>query len=655
MSTAGKLLVVTVALLGLCTGCCSLGQTRPPAAPPTKRAVRDASIARAQIPAQDRWNLSPLFADDAAFDLGLAEAGRQRRELEGCHGTLATPARLRACLDLYFASRLLTNRLTMYASLEQATDQESSAVQARVDRSQAAMQALMTLASLQRKEILGLDDAALAQAYQAEPRLADVRPYIDQMRRRRAHVLGDEAERVLSLAGDNQWAEIDLNELPSDHERAFQAFLSQMPLPTITDESGRSVQLTLSNYSTYRGSSDRGVRQRTVAALFSTLRQFDQTFAALLSGQARQTVFLARARGYDTALEAYLDRDEVAPSIYRNLVSTIERNLAPLHRYMRLRREQMHLDQLHIYDLSTPIVPTVEREIPFEAASQTVLSALAPLGDEYQAALRTGLRADSGWIDRYPHQGKDSGAFASSIYGTHPFVLLNYFGELDDALTLAHEMGHAMHAQFTMEHQPYVSFNAVSMISETTSTFNEVLVLRHLISQATSDDERLYLLGQLVESIRTTIYRQSLFASFELAVHTAVEQGTPTTAEFLDRLYASLLRKYYGDALTLDPNDGMEWAYVPHFYYKFYVYSYAVGLCSGIALGDRVLAGGPAERDAYLGLLSAGGSRPPLEILRAAGVDPSEPAVIEAAARLLDESLSQMEAILARRPAAPSR
>lgn len=653
-------LLPTLAAVSFATTCCPAAHPPPATAPrvtgataPSARAPETAGIdetrARADVPAEYRWDPSPLFADDAAFAEGLAEAARKRAELGQCSGAAAAPARLRACLEKYFATRLLTNRLTLYASMERATDVESSAVQARVDASQGAMKELMGIAAVFRRELLALDDAAMARAYRTEPRLTEYRPYIDAMRRRRAHVFGADAERVLSQLGDNQWAEIDLNELPSDHERTFQALMAQLPLPTITDEDGRPVELTLANYGKYRASPDRRVRRDTVEGLFGTLRRLDQTFAAVFSGQARFSVSLARSRGYDTALEAYLDRDEVSPAIYRNLVSAVEANLEPLHRYMRFRREQAHVEELHIYDLYTPIVPDVAREWSYEEASRVVKESLAPLGEEYGRVLTEGLRPGSGWIDLYPHTNKDSGAFSASVYGAHPFVFMSYFGELDDLMTLAHEFGHAAHSHYTMQHQPYVMPNYVPVIAETASTFNEVLVLRHLIAQAGSDDERLFLLGKLVESIRTTVYRQTLFASFEFAVHTAVERGEPTTAEALDRIYADLLRRYYGDALTLGPNDGMEWAYIPHFYYKYYVYAYAMGLCSGIALGDRVLAGGAAERDAYLAMLSAGGSRPPLDLLRAAGVDASDPAVVAAAARLLDQSLAQMEEILARR------
>jgi oligoendopeptidase F len=618
-------------------------------APSGTPTIPDANMERSQIPDQYRWDISPLFADTDAFEQGLTQAAEQRRELEGCRGTLSDPARLESCLELYFRNRLLTNKLTLYAQLEQATDLESPEIQVRADRSQAAMQELMAFAASIRGELLAYDDATLQRAYEASEGLASYRPYFERLRSRRDHVLGQEGERVLALAGDNQWAEIDLNEIPSDFERVFSALVTQIPLPEITDASGQPVQLTLSNYGRYRADEDPRVRRDTVEGFFAALRAFDQSFAATLAGQARYTVFLSRARGYDSALDAYLLRDEVDPSIYRDLVSTIEDNVEPLHRYMRLRREQMGVNELHIYDLYVPLVPSVDQEIPYDQATAIIQEALAPLGDEYLTVLRRGLDPAEGWIDVYPHSDKRSGAFSASVYGTHPFVFMNYFNSLNDMSTLAHEYGHALHSHYSMENQPYVTFNYVPLIAETASTFNEVLVIRHMIERAENDDQRLYLLNQLVEMIRGTIYRQALFASFELALHEAAEQGTPITADFLDQTYSNLLRRYYGDALTLGENDGMEWAYVPHFYYKFYVYTYTGGLCSGIALGERVLGGGEAERDAYLGMLAAGSSRPPLELLRSAGADPSDPAVVQAAARLMDESLSQMEEILARR------
>lgn len=645
----GSLVLVVVLAIGAIAGCRSAGGASPAGGAGT---VPDANMARADTPAEYHWDLTPLFADDAAFEAGLAEAARHREELARCRGdqmSLAAPERLETCLEQYFEARLLTNRLTLYAHLQQVTDTASSELQARVDRSQAAMSALMAIAAAMRGELLALDQAALDQALAERPALGAHRAYIERMRARRDHVLGPEAERVLALAGDNQWAEIDLNEIPSDHERAFIAMMSELPLPAIADTEGQPVQLTLSNYGVLRASPDQRVRREAVEGLFGALREFEGTFAALLGGQARFTVFLSRARNYDSSLDAYLIRDEVDPDIYRNLVRAVEANVAPLHRYVELRRRRLGLDDLHVYDLYTPLVPSVDRRVPYDEAVRTIQAALAPLGEGYLEVLRQGMDPRQGWIDLYPHRARESGAFSASVYGVHPYVFMNYFETVDDLSTLAHEYGHALHSHLAMTTQPYDTFNYVPLVAETASTFNEVLVLRSLIEQASSDDERIALLGELVEMIRTTIYRQALFAAFELALHEAVERGEPITPAFLDETYRGLLARFYGDGLTLGENDGMEWAYVPHFYYKYYMYSYAMGLCAGIALGDRVLRGGAAERDAYLAMLSAGSSRPPVELLRAAGVDPTDPATVEAAARLMDESITQMEALLAAR------
>jgi oligoendopeptidase F len=614
----------------------------------------DAELERAQVPDEYKWDLTPLFADDAAFEAGLVEATAQRAELAGCRGTLGAAEPLERCLELYFRVRLLTNKLTLYSNLRLETDTEAPEAQARSDRAQAAMQELMALASGFRGEFLAWDEAALGAACEARPGLQPYSPYLDRIRARRDHVLGEQAERVLSLAGDNQWAEIDLNEIPSDHEKVFESLQAEVPLPTIVDEAGAEAQLTLSNYGRYRSSPERRVRAAAVEGLFGALRAFDGAFAAALAGQIRFNVFLARARGYERAIDAYLLRDQVEPSIYEGLVRAVEANVGPVQRYLEFRRRQMGLDELHIYDLYTPLVPTVERVIPYEQAAAEIVEAVRPLGEEYLAVLSEGLDPDHGWVDVYPHAGKRSGAFCAYVYGEHPWVLVNYFEQLDDLLTLAHEFGHALHSHLSMAHQPYVTSNYMPLVAETASTFNETLVLRHRIDNAADDDERLYLLGELVEKIRTTIYRQALFAAFELEVHTAVEAGTPVTAELLEQTYLGLLRRFYGSALTLGENDGMEWAYIPHFYWKYYVYSYAGGLAAGIALSERVLQGGEAERDAYLELLKSGSSKPPLELFRAAGVDPSDPAVVGAAAKLLDDSLTRMEEILARRGAGGS-
>ncbi|HEY3452718.1 MAG TPA: oligoendopeptidase F [Myxococcales bacterium] len=631
------------------------------AAPPATKAsatpayVPDANLERSKVPDGYKWKLAPLFADDAAFEAALVAAPAARAKVAAFKGKLADPKALRECLDLYFATRRDVNRLTLYSNLRFDSDQKNEKLQAMSDRALAAMNEFMGATTFIRQEVLKLDDAAMTAALAKEPKLAsDYKVYLTDIRRRRAHVLGEEAERVLALAKDNLWAEIDLNEIPSDHEKVFNAVLSDIPLPKITDEAGKEVQLTLANYPKYRASKDRKVRQEAVEKLFGTLKQYQHAFAGTLSGQVNLNVFSARARGYDSALAAYLDKDDISPAVYKNLVDTVRKNVAPLHRYVALRKKLLGLPDLHIYDLYTPMVASVKEEIPYSKAMELIPAALAPLGPDYVKALKAGLDPASGWIDVYPNKDKDSGAFSSSVYGIHPFVKMNYMDDLDGLSTLAHEYGHALHSHLSYGVQPIATANYSMFVAEIASTFNEKLLNDHMVKAAKSKEERLYLLNKSVESIRTTIYRQTLFAEFELALHTAAEKGEPLTAEFMNKTYADLLKAYYGPDLTLGANDDIEWAYIPHFYYKYYVFVYATGLCSGLALAEKVGKGDAKARDAYLGMLKGGSSKPPLELLKGAGADLTRPDVIEAAAKLLDSTVAEMEKLAAPAAAAPA-
>jgi oligoendopeptidase F len=668
--TAG---VVGVSLALLSAGACA-GSSRPPepawghaarsiqdlplvtltaSSQPVARAAggQDAALQRSQIPDGFKWKLDALFASDEAFAQGLNASSAARLKLGEFKEKLGQPRALAECLELYFSTRLLTNKLTLYANLRFDSDQSDTQLQQMNDRALDAMNALIGTASFVRQQLLSLSEASLNKAIQAEPRLAAYRPYMDEVRRRRSRVLGTEAERVLSLAGDNLWAEIDLNEIPSDFEKAFGALSTDMPLPKVHDEAGQQIQLTLSNYGKIRTSLDRKVRQEAVESLLATLRRYEHVSAADLAGQMRLDVFFARARGYATARDAYLDKENVDPAVYDNLIRAVRANLGPLHRYVQLRKTLMGLPDLHVYDLYPPMIRQLPMRFSYEDAARILPQALAPLGDEYLSALRQGLDPHSGWIDLLAHKGKKSGAFSSSVHGVHPFIKLNYFEQLTDLSTLAHEFGHALHSHLAMTHQPYVTSNYAMFIAEIASTFNEKMLNDYLVEHAANDDERLYALNSLVDRIRTTLYRQTQFAEFELAAHTAAEKGTPVTAELLNGLYGQLLRDYYGPGLTLGANDEVEWAYVPHFYYKYYLYSYATGISSGIALAQRVKTGGEPARDAYLGMLKAGCSKPPLELLRAAGVDLARPQAIEEAAKLMDQTLAQMERIVAKRNA----
>jgi oligoendopeptidase F len=486
----------------------------------------------------------------------------------------------------------------------------------------------------------------MAQAYASVPGFVAYRPAIEALRRRRDRVLGPEAERVLALTGDNLWAAIDLNELPSAVERAFQALVSELPLPAIVAAAGDEVALTFANYGRFRASENRDVRRRAVDAMFGTLRGFENTFAATLGGQAQLDVAFARARGYDTALEAYLDKDDLDPAVYRNLVDTVRDHVPALHRYVDLRRRVIGLDEVHIYDLYVPLVEAQAREMTYPVGAETILKALQPLGDGYIVPATRLIDPSNGAVDVYPSKRKESGAFSSSVYGVHPFIKMNFQDSYDDVSTLAHELGHAMHTHLTNANQPYLSSRYTMVLAEVASTCNEMLLSRYMLDNARSGEEKAWLLSELAEGIRQTIYRQTLFAEFELRLHELVETGEPVTADALNAIYADLIRFYYGPDLTIGPDDALEWAYIPHFYYKYYVYSYATGMASAIDIAQRVAAGESGAADAYIEMLSSGNSKPPIELLKGAGVDLTGPAPIASALEYFDRVVSELEELL---------
>ena len=606
----------------------------------------DANAERASIPEVFRWDLTALFPSDDAWSDAFSAAGESLSGLARHHGGLNDPVILADYMATYFRLEVEANRLSLYASLQRDGNTTNQEFIARHQSALELTNRLMDEGSVLREAVLGYDAEELAEAYREATELATFRPWIEGLRRRADRVLDPEAERVLSLAGDNLWAAIDLNELPSPLETTFGALVSEMPLPMIVDQSGAEVQLTFANYGRMRGSADRRVRRDTVAGMFATLRGFENTFAATLGGQIEFNVFLARSRKYDTALEAYLDKDDLDPAVYHNLIRTVRAHAPALHRYIELRKKAMGLDEVHLYDLYVPLVAGVEREIDYAEGGGLIIDSLAPLGSDYGRRLAKVVDPRNGMIDVYPARTKDSGAFSASVYGVRPYIKMNFQNRYDDVSTLAHELGHALHSELSMESQPYLTSRYVPFLAEIASTCNEVLLSKHMVALAGSEAERAWYLSELLETIRTTLYRQTLFAEFELRAHQLAERGEPITAERLNAIYEQLIRDYYGPGYTIDVNDPLEWAYIPHFYYKYYVFTYATGLASGIALAEKVASGDPAARDAYLEMLRGGNSRPPLELLRSAGVDLTKPDAITAALELFERTVVELEGLL---------
>jgi len=406
----------------------------------------DANHTRDQVPDAYKWNLGPLFESEAAWEKARSSLSEEIGKLAGFRGKLGDPRALRECLALYFSLHDRTTHVQQYAALALDSELTNEGRQARHQQALALMEELTAAAGFLRVEALALDDATMAKAYAAPVGPAEYRGYLDGLRRRRSRVLEPDGERVLQLAGDNLWAEIDLNELPSSLEDAFNALLTDIAWPVVHDESGKEVQLTLSNYPRFRASPDREVRAEAVKAYFATLRRFEHAFATTLSGQFELDVVFARARHYDTALEAYLDKDNLNTTIHDNLIRAVNANLAPLHRYIELRKKVLGYADLHLYDLYVPMTQVAEVDVPFAEALRIVPEALKPLGADYGKVLAEGLNPENGWLDLYPSNDKESGAFSASVYGRHHYVKMNYQNIQEDMYNLDHEYGHALHS-----------------------------------------------------------------------------------------------------------------------------------------------------------------------------------------------------------------
>lgn len=609
----------------------------------------DSNAPRSAVPDNFKWDTSAVFKSDAAFEAGFKDVSRRLDEIQKFKGKITNAGEFAACLKEFFAVRRAFDPVWLYSNLKKDQDEEVKSYEKMNQSVLNFTKDSSAKTSFIKQAILKMKEDEM-EKFLKNPEMSPYRGYISDIARRRVHYLGEEAENVLSLAADNLFSEIDLNEVPSDIEQAFKATMRDLQLPKIKDENGKEVQLTLSNYPKYRSSKDRRVRAEAVEAFFGALKKYNNILAATLAGQMKLDVFMAKARKYDHAMDAYLDRENVDPAVVDNLIKTVNANVGVLHRYVALRKKLLGLPDVHIYDLYTPIVPAVSMEVPYEKAAEDIAVALKPLGDEYISVASKAMKSGSGWIDAYPNKGKKSGAYSVGYWGYHPYILLNYMDEVDDASTLAHELGHTMHSYLNNEANSYQDFGSSTTLAEIASTFNEKLFSDHLLGKyRDNDDMRLYLLGERVETIRTTIIRQTLFAEFEKRIHDYAEAGTPLTADLMNKTYGDLIKKYFGPGFTVGKNDDIEWAYIPHFYYKFYVYAYATGLSSAIDLAGKVGGGDTKARDRYLAMLKEPRFTPPLTALKKAGVDLTKPDAIQAAMDLMNRSITEMEKIAAKK------
>ncbi len=583
---------------------------------------------------EEIWAIEDLYASDELWERDLQALHLMIAKLPDYQGKLSSSAApLYEYLRLDEELSVLLDRLANYAQRRGDEDTRVPRYQAMCDRLTMAWVEASSASSFVVPELLSIPDETLEAFYRDEPRLTLYRRYFDDIRRRRAHILSPAEEKLLSGAGEMAQGPDNIYSLFSDADLRFR---------DATDSGGEAHPVTQSSYIQLMEDPDRTLRRSAFTAYYEPLEQFQNTLAAMLSAQVKQQQFFSKARNYASPLEASLDGNNVPVEVYHSLIGTVGRHLDQLHRYVDLRRKLLGLDELHMYDIYAPLVPDAPRKIPFEEAKETVFEALAPLGEDYRAILREGY--EGRWIDVYPNPGKRSGAYSAGAK-VHPYVLLNYTGTLDSQFTLAHEMGHAIHSYLSNKHQPVIYSDYAIFVAEVASTCNEALLMEHLLGRTSDKKERAYLINHFLEQFKGTLYRQTMFAEFELLMGKKNAAGEALTAELLCREYRALNERYFGPGLVLDRQIELEWARIPHFYYNYYVFQYATGYAAAIALSRRILReGAPAVRD-YLDFLSGGCSKDPIDLLKGAGVDMTTAAPVEQALRLFDELLGEMEAL----------
>ena len=591
--------------------------------------------ARADVPEKDKWAIQDLFATDDDWRAALAKAKEFIPRITAFRGRLAeSGAALLSFFRLDDEISLAFDALVHYAQRRSDEDTRVAAYQEMVSQVTRFAVEIQSAAAFETPELLAISDEDMNRLYAEAPELELYRLNIDRIRRRREHVLSDKEEAILAAAGEMAASPDDIYSMLNDADLKF---------PDAVDKDGNKHPVTHGTFIPLMQSYDRVLRKSAFDSLYSVYGQFRNTSAATLSAQLKQLLFFANVRKYPSTLDAALDGNEVPTEIYRNLIDAVHRSFAPMYRYVALRKKLLGVDELHMYDLYVPVVDGVEMKFTFEEAKEIALKALAPLGEDYLNLLREGFA--NGWIDVYENEGKRSGAYSAGAR-VHPYVLLNFKGTLDDVFTLVHEMGHSIHSYLSNKTQPTAYQDYVIFVAEVASTCNEALLMEYLLSVTTDKKERAYLINHFLKQFRGTLYRQTMFAEFELAANEMTQRGEGTTAEALCAMYKKLNEQYFGPEMNVDEEISLEWARIPHFYYDYYVYQYATGYAAAIALSRRILREGEAAVKDYLGFLSGGCSADPITLLRGAGVDMASPKPVEDATKLFDEMISEMEKIL---------
>lgn len=588
---------------------------------------------RSEVDVELTWKLEDIFASESEWEKALSEAMSLADEIAGFTGKVGESAdTLYKVLETYEKCCLKIHLVYGYAFKMRDVDTTSTYAQTLYSKVMSADVEISEKIAFMEPEIIAVDEETMNKFYTEKPELNKYKIYITEVRRGKEHSLSPELEKL--LAGANELADLP-------YEVFATLGNADLKFPEITNEKGEKVQITNGRFVPLEESKDRSVRKEVFEKFYETFGNFKNTSASLYAGQVKQLMFYARARKYSSTLEAAVDGNNVSPEVYKNLVEAVNDNLDKMHRYVRLRKKLLELDELHMYDIYVPIVKDYDAKYTIEEAKELVLKAVEPLGTNYVNLIKKAFAER--WIDVVENEGKRNGAYSSGVYGVHPFVLLNFNGTLDNVFTLAHEMGHAMHSYFSNEAQNFLDSRYRIFVAEVASTTNEVLLMEYMLKNAKDNKERAYLLNHYMDSFKGTVFRQTMFAEFEKTSNEMAESGEPLTHENLTELYLNLNKKYYGEAMISDDLIGYEWMRIPHFYYNFYVYQYATGFSAAVAIANRVLKEGETAVSDYMKFLSSGCTKDPVSLLRIAGVDMATKEPINSALQVFERVIEEME------------
>lgn len=589
---------------------------------------------RVEIPAKDKWKLEDMFASEAQWEEECGKVRKLSDELTAFAGKLSESAD--ALLSywkkhdemLYYMSRVYC-----YANQRYDEDTAVSKNQANLTKAESVWVAASSAESFAAPEILAIAEETLDAFYCEKPGLAQYKRAMDEIRRSKDHILSAAEERIMAEAGEVSTAPANIFSMFNNADIKF---------PSLTDVEGNRIQITHGNFISLMNDKDRSLRKQAFRGVYDTYAKFGNTVAAMFLGNLKQESFQARMRGYSSVRAMHLDNGNIPESVYDNLIETVHKHLPALHRYMSIRKKILGVEHLHMYDLYVPLVEEVEEKYSFEEAKEIVAQALEPMGEEYVSVLREGY--DNGWIDVYENENKRSGAYSTGVYGTHPYVLLNHQNDMDSMFTLAHEMGHAIHTYYSNKNQPITYAEYLIFVAEVASTCNEALLNHYLLEHEKDEKKRRFIVNHYLENFRTTLFRQAMFAEFEMIVHGKLAEGEALTMESINKIYHDLNVLYYGPDMVVDEQIDYEWMRIPHFYTAFYVYQYSTGFSAAVAFSKKILEEGKPAVERYVkNFLSGGCSKDPIDLLADAGVDMRTPQPIDEALSVFEEYLDLFE------------